>query len=316
MSQRRATDPNDGPERHRGARVFAAVAATVAVVGGMTVAAGAGSVDRTPMPRPVDPTPNRHAGVYDPAPVPPAEVERRCTEQFNSAPELDVRAASGWRLEPQPRRTLRLGTQVTLSAPGVTATCTIAEPDLAIGSGPSSRPIDTTGGYPTLVRECTQVAGYDFSGWTVTTKMAAADGFAAVLRSGNYYFAACQLGPFSDGPGAQAVTIRPAIASTARPYSVDLLALRRDALEIAPSDRGAVYTGAGMLFDAKGRLAFAAATLRLAFPDGRVITRPVVDGTYAVRAFVPGSSEASSVTITVVDGEGRRLAQYELDPAG
>jgi len=314
MSQRGSADPDNRPDRHRRVGVVVAVAATVAVVAGVTGASGALSTAGPGLPSPSpDPTPSRLAGGYDSTPVPRAEVVRRCTEQFISAPEPSVRAASDWGLRPRPEQTLQLGTQVVLTAPGVAATCTIPEADLAIGSGPASFPIDTTGGSDTVVRECSRVAGYDFAGWSVTTRMATGDGFAAVLRSRNYYVATCQVGPLSDGPGSQSVEIQAPIASAASPYVADLRVLRRDALEIAPPDRGVVYTGAGMLFDAKGWPAFGATTLRLAFPDGTVITRPVVDATYAVRAFVPGPVDVSPVTVTVLDAQGVRLARYQAD---
>ena len=286
------------------------VVATVAVVAGVALASGALSTvgpDRGgPTP---GPTPNRNAGVYDPTPVPPAEVVRRCTEQFISSPDLATRAASGWRLHSGRSRNLRVGTGVTLTAGGVSATCTIPDVDLAIGSGPTSRPIDMTGGEPTVLRECSQVAGYDFSGWTVMTSMAAADGFAAVLRSRNGYLASCKLGPLSDGTRSQQVMIQPAAAA---PYFLQLDVLHRDAPEIAPEDRGVVYAGAGMLYDHEGRPAAVVAEVRIALPNGRVVSRPVVNATYAVRVFDRGASADTTVHVTVLHFDGGRLASYDI----
>ena len=319
MSQLRRGQRYRGPDRHRRLCVSAVVLASVVVVGGITGASGglssSGPHRGGPLPSPQPrPTPTVPAPSYDPTPITPAEVLRRCENQLKSWPDISIATASDWQLDTAtaPSDTLRVGAQVTVSAPGVSATCTIAQADwAAIGSGPTGIPLQLSEASGAVRRQCSRVAGYDFSAWAVPTAMAAADGFAAVLRSSNDYVATCELGPLWDGMEAQWVTILGPSDGSLAPYLVELHSLRRAGPELRRTDWGTVYTGAGRLYDAAGRPAVDGAAVRLELPDGSVVARPVVDATYALRAFHAGAPVDGTVSVTVLDAEGRPLAQYD-----
>jgi hypothetical protein len=297
------------------ARVGAAVLASLAVVGGITGASGALTSATGPDPDGPEPRPRPARTVpapsYDPAPLPSDEVVRRCTNQLRSSPDLAIRTATGWQLSPPPGP-LRVGAEVRLSAGRLSATCTIPQADwAAFGSGPTSIPVEATRAPKAVLEQCGRVAGYDFSAWTVASATAAAEGFAAVLRSSNDYHATCELGPLFDGPRAQRVAIAGSSPTPPLPYLVRLDTLRRDSPALSADNQGTVYTGAGVLYDPTGRPALDAATVELELPDGTVVARPVIDATYALRAFQARLLAEAAVTVTVLDADGWPLARYE-----
>jgi hypothetical protein len=195
----------------------------------------------------------------------------------------------------------------------------------AVVSRPVSAPIAT--GEAGILEQCGSVAGYDFTGWTVLTSMAAASGVEAVLASTNDYTAYCSLQPSGWDSGSDQVVTMPTLSDVqvgnrahgeayvlpgggGFHYSALSQKTARTPLE------GQLWWGSGTLYDADGGLALDAHRIELTFTSiGEQFVIPVVDGRWAARIHLPAAKgPLTGYRAVIEDSSGEVLGQYRSSP--
>lgn len=180
---------------------------------------------------------------------------------------------------------------------------------------------------PGILQQCGAVAGYDFTGWSVVTSMAAVSGVEAVLASTNGYTAYCSLQPKGwDSGSRQRVTM---------PEASDRRIGRRQSGESYrfPGDtgfsgsslsiktahtpiEGQLWHGSGTLYDSRGEVAEDASRILLTFADGgeRFVV-PVVKGRWAARIHLADATGPLGRYVAVVENSaGAVLYEYASAP--
>ena len=199
--------------------------------------------------------------------------------------------------------------------------CRLSE---AVVSRPVAAPIATDDAG--IRHQCGSVAGYDFTGWTVVSSMAAAFGVEAVLASTNGYTAFCSLQPNGwDSGSGQAVTM---------PTSSDVRLGRRSHGYEFPGDagfhgsalslktertpiEGQLWWGSGSLYDSAGEPAVDAHRITLTFSGitGKFIV-PVARGRWAARIHLPeATGPLNGYRAVIEDESGDVLGQHTSSPS-
>jgi hypothetical protein len=283
-------------------------------------------------------------GTYELDPVSEAEVVRRCGLQLENSGkvrlpeggrmvELDWTKPHKWRFNPISKQIDSLwreslyvggGPDLEVRYEGswyMAPQCSVPEADLAAGSGRiQGEPVDAddTDG---VLRQCGEIAGYDFSDWDVMSAMGAVGGVEAVLQSQNDHTATCTI----EAPDG--ITVEPSVdifgmsdaeytrthlgKSTALPYCVTLEPYEpSDALAMAPYEGEAVYTGSGNIYRPDGKLVTDITELRFELPDGTTVTQQVKDAKWAVR-FAYQMPAGGQIHVTMLDAAGNVVAQRD-----
>ena len=206
--------------------------------------------------------------------------------------------------------------------PAVHVGCRLSD---AVVSRPVTGPIAT--GEAGIREQCGSVAGYDFTGWTVVTSMAAASGVEAVLASTNDYTAYCSLQPNGWDSGSDQVVTMPTLSD------VQLGNQSRGEAYVLPGDRGfrrealsqktahtpiegQLFWGSGSLYDAAGELARDAVRIKLTFPSlGEQFVIPVADGRWAARIHLAAAKgPLRGYRAVIEDSSGEVLGRYTSSP--
>jgi hypothetical protein len=176
-------------------------------------------------------------------------------------------------------------------------------------------------------QQCGSVAGYDFTGWTVITSMAAAFGVEAVLASTNGYTAYCSLQPDGWDSGSKQVVTMPTLSDVqvgreARDEGYSFPGegvMRGSSLSLKTSRtpiEGQLWHGSGSLYDAHGELALDAQRIKLTLTGpGEEFVIPVVRGRYAFRIHLPkASGPLRGYRAVIENGSGQVLGQHVSSP--
>lgn len=178
-----------------------------------------------------------------------------------------------------------------------------------------------------ILHQCGSVAGHDFTGWSVLTSMAAAQGVEAVLASTNGYTAYCSLQPRGWDSGSGQVVDLPVQSDVqlGRRQSgdgYDLVGERTfhgSSLSIKTAHtpiEGQLWHGSGTLYDERGQIATVASRIVLTFTDTRQrFVVPVVRGRWAARIHRPDATRALGQYRAVIeDRAGGLLGEYTSSP--
>ncbi|HSE72580.1 MAG TPA: hypothetical protein VLA97_17565 [Nocardioidaceae bacterium] len=169
-----------------------------------------------------------------------------------------------------------------------------------------------------ILRQCSSVAGYDFTGWTVVTSMVAAQGVEAVLGSTNGYTAYCSLQPGDWDSGSDQVVEMPAGSDAElgrRQQDGSDLGLHGSSLSIKTAHtpiEGQLWNGSGILYDERGRIVADASRIVFTFSDtGERFVVPVVRGRWAARIHRVGATGGlGDYRAAVVSRSGEVLQEY------
>jgi hypothetical protein len=172
-----------------------------------------------------------------------------------------------------------------------------------------------------ILQQCGSVAGYDFSGWSVVTSMAAAQGVEAVLVSTNGYTGYCSLQPSGWDSGSD--------QRVAMPESSDRqigrqqgdgyeFGLSGSSLSIKTSNtpiEGQLWYGSGTLYDERGQIADDASRIVLTFSDNdeRFVV-PVVQGRWAARIHRHAEGPLGQYRAAIQNRQGEVLATHASLP--
>jgi hypothetical protein len=267
------------------------------------------------------PSQHQRSGDYVPQRIAGDDVLGVCKGQLDA---LAVEPRTNWRVDPGQRsRSYFVGQRVGfVGAGGILAYCTIPAGDHAAAravTAPIADESDTEG----ILRQCGDVAGFDFTGWQVASAMSQGDGTEAMLTSANGFTAVCALQPDGWDAGSDQTVDLPTLSDAAisryrkgdhyngQYYDVSLDA---SSLDIKTSNplTGALLWGGATLFDHNDDLATRAATVTLSY-QGDSITRPVVDGHVAIRWLIPDAADADvAYDVVVKDAQGDVLASYNV----
>jgi hypothetical protein len=176
-------------------------------------------------------------------------------------------------------------------------------------------------------QQCGSVAGYDCTGWTVVTSMAAALGVEAVLASTNGYTAYCSLQPNGWDSGSDQVVTMPTLSDVqvgrraqAEGYGFPgegAFAGASLSLKTAhTSIGGQLWWGSGSIYDADGELALDAHRIKLTHTGlrGKVVI-PVVRGRWAARIHLPeAKGPLGGYRAVIENGSGQVLTQHVSFP--
>lgn len=192
-------------------------------------------------------------------------------------------------------------------------------------------PRDVTGPIATddsgILHQCGSVAGHDFTGWSVVTSMAAAQGVEAVLVSTNGYTAYCSLQPRGWDAGSGQVVDLPVLSDVQlgrrqSGHSYDLFGERSfhgSSLSIKTAHTpiaGQLWHGSGTLYDERGQIATDARRIVLTFADtGEQFVVPVVQGRWAARIHRPDATGAlGQYRALIEDRAGGLLGEFTSSP--
>ena len=242
------------------------------------------------------PSPN-----YVPDILTKAQALARCRAQA----DVDFGVGQAFSLVDPPRELMAGRGVQTTDAKGHQGLCKIpyATPGRLV-RGPFASVDDRSG----IASQCSQVAGYDLTEWSVRTAFAANGVLTAVLSSSNGWDAACELTPQAWEPhGAPLQEVR--IYESGLPWtgtSAYVVALgggyRRTA---TPGTKaGSIFFGAATLRD-EGGLATRAARVKVTLSTGEQASFPVVDGRYAIVVSGPrsaGGLQGGTYVVTASDG--------------
>jgi hypothetical protein len=238
-----------------------------------------------------------------------AEVLVRCRAQA----DRDFGVGQAFDLLDPPRE-LRAGRGVqTTDAKGHHGLCEIpyATPSRIVRG-----PLATVDDHAAVAAQCSEVAGYDLTGWRVRTAFAANGALAAVLSSDNGWDAACVLTPQAWEPrGVPFQEVR--IYQSGLPWtgaSTYEVALNGEYRSTATpgTKAGSMFYGAATLRD-EGGVATRAARVKVRLDTGQTATFPVVDGRYAI--VISGPRTAGGLqngTYTVMASDGTVLRRGNL----
>lgn len=201
--------------------------------------------------------------------------------------------------------------------------CTVPQADLAAESGRiQGDPVDAADSEG-ILRQCGEIAGFDFTGWSVVNAMDALGGVEAVLESTNDHTARCTIEAPDNVYADPAVSVQNLSDADiaqynqsgdawAGPYCVTLEGYR-PASDLSKAGNGGgenVYTGSGNLYRPNGKLATNVAKLRIDLPNGTTVTQQVHDGKYAIRAADQASPGAEApMPVALLDSEGNVIEE-------
>ncbi|WP_141846709.1 hypothetical protein [Humibacillus xanthopallidus] len=212
-----------------------------------------------------------------------------------------------------PPRVLMAGRGVqTTDAKGNLGLCTIpyATPARLV-PGPFASVDDTSG----IAEQCSQVAGYDLTGWRLRTASSGNGALAAVFSSDNGWDAACVLTP-------QAWEPRGTPFQEVRIYESNLPWTGASAYVVAldgtyrrtskPGTKaGSMFYGAATLRD-DGGVATRATRVKVTLGTGEKFSFPVVDGRYAIVISGPQTGGLQNGTYVVTTSDGTVLRRGSL----
>ncbi len=313
-----------GRRRHRRRTALAAAGGSVgalatglavaglvgAMVGGSGTPAPDGAPDATAPP--ASPGPQQQAA-YDPTPVPGDEAVDRCVRRLG-LPD------TGWQLD-----TFGVGDPVAVNAfdgpyaageiiylsddNGALRTCNVPQPAMIDTSPRLSEPLPDSTDPAALADQCGRLAGVDLTGWQVEA-MDEAQGTEAVFWDDAGYTATCSIQPpeWDSGAPPEAVVFPQSDAEVGS-GGRDAYKIWFDWSDLGTKTAftpisGGLYTAAGRLY---GPRAADAAEVRVQLPDEAVVTRPVVEGRYALRLHTAEAMPQGAALVTVLDGNGRVL---------
>ncbi|WP_344158033.1 hypothetical protein [Nocardioides koreensis] len=178
-----------------------------------------------------------------------------------------------------------------------------------------------------ILLQCGSVAGHDFTGWSVLTSMAAAQGVEAVLASTNGYTAYCSLQPPGWDSGSGQVVDLPVLSDVQlgrrqsgdghdlvgeRSFNGSSLSIKTAHTPIA----GQLWHGSGTLYDERGQIATDARRIVFTFADtGERFVVPVVRGRWAARIHRPDATRAlGQYRAVIADRAGGLLSEYTSPP--
>jgi hypothetical protein len=173
-----------------------------------------------------------------------------------------------------------------------------------------------------ILQQCASVAGYDFTGWTVVTSMAAAFGVEAVLASTNGYTAYCSLQPNGWDSGSHQEVTMPTLSDLEvgrqlQPENYDFpgegtfsgssLSMKTAFTPI----EGQLWSGGGSLY-AKGRVALDAHRIKFTFTGHRQeFVIPVVRGRWAARIHLSeAKGPLGTLRVVIENKSGQVLAKH------